>query len=310
MKKIGFLFPGQGSQTLGMGKSFFENSAKARAMLGDANLALGFDLGAIMTEDQAKLEETKYTQPAILLVSCVATELFKEKYAATPVFGLGHSLGEFSALVASGAMSLADAVVTVHKRGEWMQSDCEGGKAGMAVVLNLSDETAEAACAKARDEGKKVWCANYNSDGQIVLAGLKEDLATLEAPLKEAGAKRVMLLNMSVASHCELLSNASENLAALLETKLKDSFAFPILSNASGEKYSSKADAIALLKKQLVSPVLYKQCVKKFDSEVDAYVEFGNGAVLAGLNKKSSEKPTYSVNSMESLQQTIEELSK
>jgi [acyl-carrier-protein] S-malonyltransferase len=163
-----------------------------------------------------KLEETKYTQPAILLVSAVAVKLFRQKCGIKPIFALGHSLGEFSALYATGAITLDDAVLTVHKRGEWMQADCKGGRTGMSVVLNVSDEKAEEVCANARDNGKKVWCANYNSDGQIVLAGIKEDLQTLEEPLKAAGAKRVMLLNMSVASHCELLSNDSQKLAELL----------------------------------------------------------------------------------------------
>ncbi len=309
MKKIAFLFPGQGSQSVGMGKDFLANFEKARTMLDAANSTLGFDLGAIIADGgDGKLEETRYTQPAILLVSSIAHELFKSECNIVPAFGLGHSLGEFSALVSSETISLSDALYTVHKRGEWMQADCEGGKAGMAVVLNVADEKAEEVCTEARNSGKKVWCANYNSDGQIVLAGLKEDLASLEEPLKAAGAKRVMLLNMSVASHCDLLSNASLKLANLLGEKLSDNFAFPIVSNATAELYSTKADAVELLQKQLVSPVLYKQSIKKFESTVDAFVEFGNGAVLSGLNKRLTDKPTYNVNDMASLEKTLSEL--
>ncbi len=309
MKKIAFLFPGQGSQSVGMCGDFFNNSALAREFLSKANNTLGFDIGEIMASNlDGKLEDTKYTQPAILLVSAIATELFKQRSDIVPMFGLGHSLGEFSALVANGAISLENALYTVHKRGEWMQSDCEGGGAGMSVVLNVTDEKAEEVCSEARKQGKKVWCANYNSDGQIVLAGLKADLSTLEEPLKAAGAKRVMLLNMSVASHCDLLANASQKLATLLEDKLSESFAFPIVSNASGELYSDKTNAIELLKRQLIEPVLYKQSIKKFESQVDAFVEFGNGSVLSGLNKRLTDRPTYNVSDMASLEKTLESL--
>jgi len=307
MKKIAFLFPGQGSQSVGMGKDFLANSEDTRVMLELANTTLGFDLGDIMaTGGDGKLEETKYTQPLILLVSVMALELFKKECNIIPSFALGHSLGEFSALVSSGAMSLSDALYTVHKRGEWMQADCDGGKAGMAVVLNVSDEKAEEVCANARAEGKKVWCANYNSDGQIVLAGLKDDLSSLEEPLKAVGAKRVMLLNMSVASHCDLLSSASEKLFALLGEKVGGNFAFPIVSNASAQQYSDKDSAIKLLKQQLISPVLYKQSIKKFESEVDAFIEFGNGSVLAGLNKRLTDKPTFSISDMATLEKTVQ----
>lgn len=309
MKKIAFLFPGQGSQSVGMGNSFIQNSQTASAMLASANATLGFDLGEIMASGlNGKLEETKYTQPAILLVSIMAYELFKSECNISPSFALGHSLGEFSALVSTGAFTLSDALHTVHKRGEWMQSDCDGGKAGMAVVLNVADEKAEEVCAQARQDGKSVWCANYNSDGQIVLAGIKDDLASLEEPLKAVGAKRVMLLNMSVASHCDLLTNASIKLENLLGERLSNGFAHPIVSNATSELYSSKAEAVELLKQQLVSPVLYKQSIKKFESTVDAFVEFGNGNVLSGLNKRLTDKPTYTVSDMATLEKTLNEL--
>lgn len=164
-----------------------------------------------------------------------------------------------------------------------MQEDCAKVEAGMMVVLGLDDEKVEELCQKAQKENKQIFAANYNCDGQIVVAGLKPDLASYESVFKEAGAKRAMLLNMSVASHCPLLENASAKLCVELEKVLKPNFK-AVISNANAKIYTSKEEALELLKAQLISPVLYKQSIKACENEVDYFIEFG-ASVLKGLNK-------------------------
>ncbi|PRM90521.1 [acyl-carrier-protein] S-malonyltransferase [Aliarcobacter cryaerophilus] len=307
MKKVAFIFPGQGSQTFGMGRDFFENSDIAKDMVKKASERLNIDFEKLLFEENDNLGKTEFTQPAILLVSSIALAVFKEKCKIEPEFVLGHSLGEFSALVAAGAIDYLDAIELVNKRGTFMNEACSGGGAGMMALLGLNDETVETICKEQREAGKKVWPANYNMDGQLVLAGLKADLESLVDTFKAAGAKRALVLDMSVASHCELLQSAVENLKPYLFEYLNDEF-LDVVSNVSAEVYNTKDEAIELLSSQLISPVKYKQSIKANDSKVDLYIEFGNGAVLKGLNKKSSEKPTLNVSDMKSLNETVEVL--
>lgn len=307
MKKVAFIFPGQGSQTIGMGRDFFENSDTAKEMIKKASERLNIDFEKLLFEENENLGKTEFTQPAILLVSSIALAVFKEKCNIEPEFVLGHSLGEFSALVAAGAIDYLDAIELVNKRGTFMAEACSGGGAGMMALLGLDDETVENICKEQREAGKKVWPANYNMDGQLVLAGLKADLESLVDTFKAAGAKRALVLDMSVASHCELLQSAVENLKPYLFEYLNDEF-LDVVSNVSAEVYNTKDEAIELLASQLISPVKYKQSIKAHDSKVDLYIEFGNGAVLKGLNKKSSEKPTLNVSDMKTLNETIEVL--
>jgi len=306
VKRVGFIFPGQGSQALGMGKDFFEHSDVAKAMFERASGAIKTDMKALLWEDEAKLGQSLYTQPAILLVSAIAHKLFENEVPIKPVFALGHSLGEFSALTAVGALSLEDAVSTVHNRGQWMQEACEGKDAGMMVVLGLADDAVEAVVVKAQGEGKLVWAANYNSDGQIVLAGKRADLETVIEPLKAAGAKRAMLLNMSVASHCPMLTSATTPLASMLADKLQDAFLAPVISNVTAAAYESRDAALELLPKQLVEPVRYKQSINAVEGEVDLLIEFGHGSVLQGINKKVTSVPTISVSDMAGLEAAFE----
>lgn len=309
-KKIGMIFPGQGSQSIGMGKSFYEASPLAREMFEKAGARIGVDFTKLLFEENSQLDQTAYTQPAILLVSMIAYKLFQEAHPTTPVLLLGHSLGEFSALCAAGAIDYVDAVELVHKRGALMQSACESIEAGMMAILGLKDEVVEELCAKAQGEGKSVWPANFNQDGQLVVAGLKADLQAMESVFKEAGAKRALLLNMSIASHCPLLAPAQEPLAEVMEKMVNDTFVAPIVSNVTTNKYSTKNDAVALLKDQLIKPVKYKQSIEAIAGELDMMIEFGNGAVLKGLNKRNApDVETVGISDMESLQKVCEALS-
>ena len=307
MKKVAFIFPGQGSQTIGIGKDFFENSDIAKDMISKASARLGIDFEKLLFEENENIGKTEFTQPAILLVSSIANAIFKEKCNIAPSFVLGHSLGEFSALVSAGAIDYLDAIELVHKRGLFMTDACSGGGAGMMALVGIDDATVEKVCLEQRELGKQVWPANYNMDGQLVLAGIKADLESLVDVFKEAGAKRAIVLDMSVASHCELLKSAVENLYPYLERFLKDKF-LPVISNVTTLAYSTKDEAIKLLSAQLTSPVKYKQSIKACEDKVDLFIEFGNGIVLKGLNKKITAKPTLNVSDMKTLEMVIGEL--
>jgi [acyl-carrier-protein] S-malonyltransferase len=305
MKKVAFIFPGQGSQKIGMAKDFFENSDIAKEMIANASKRLGFSFEELLFEENDNLGKTEFTQPAILLVSAIATEIFKDKCDVKPEFVLGHSLGEFSALVASGAIDYLDAIELVHKRGLFMTEACSGAGAGMMALVGLEDSIVENICIEQRENGKKVWAANYNMDGQLVLAGLKADLESLVEVFTAAGAKKAIVLDMSVASHCELLTSTVENLKPYMEEFISEDFDTSVVSNVTASEYSSKGDAIELLCQQLVSPVKYKQSISKYADKIDMFIEFGNGIVLKGLNRKITKVPTSNISDMKSLEKTL-----
>jgi len=310
MSRIAMIFAGQGSQAVGMGKDFYENSEVAREMFEKAGERIGVDFKELIFEENDKLGQTAYTQPAILLVQMIAYKLFTDACPDIKAeLFLGHSLGEFSALCASGAIDYVDAVELVHNRGAFMQSACEGVEAGMMVLVGLDDASVEKVCAEAQDAGKKVWPANYNQDGQLVVAGMKSDLVSLEQTFKDAGAKRALLLDMSVASHCEILSPAQAPLEELMQKMVSDSFSAPVVSNVTTQPYSTKVDAVSLLKDQLVKPVKYKQSILAVAGDLDVAIEFGNGITLKGLNRRiAKELKTLNISDMASLEKVKEEI--
>lgn len=308
-KRVAFIFPGQGSQTIGMGKSFVENSDRAKEMMTKASERTGIDFASLLFEENDEINKTENTQPAILLVSMMAHALFCERSEIKPTLLLGHSLGEFSAVSAAGALDYLDAVELVNARGKLMQGACDEISASMMAVLGLDDEIVEKLCAEALAQGKKVWPANYNQNGQLVIAGMKSDLESMEPILKEAGAKRALLLNMSVASHCPILQPAQGPLREKMQKMLKESFVAPVISNVSAAPYSTKAEAIDLLTEQLVKPVKYKQSIEAIAKDVDISIEFGNGKVLSGMNKRiNPDMTTYNVFDMQSLEKVLAEL--
>lgn len=302
-----FIFPGQGSQSLGMGKDFYENSKSAKELLDHASDFLKINFKHLLFEENDDLNKSQFTQPAILLTSLMAYNTLNELEPNLKAkISLGHSLGEFSALAISGGLNFLEALKLVHQRGLFMQEDCAKIEAGMMVVLGLNDESIEKLCEKARVENKQIFAANYNCEGQIVIAGLKADLLSYENEFKNAGAKRAMLLNMSVASHCPLLENASLKLYKELEKVLKPNFQ-TIISNVNAKPYSSKEEALNLLKAQLVLPVLYKQSIKTIENETSYFIEFGS-KILQGLNKKITTKPTYSLTNLNEIETFLKEI--
>lgn len=298
-----FIFPGQGSQSVGMGLSFYDNSKKAKELLDNASDFCKIDFKNLLFKENENLNKSEFTQMAIVLNSLMAYEALKEQVDIEAKYSLGHSLGEFSALATQDAFSFLDVIALVNKRGQFMQEDCSKIEAGMMVILGLEDKVVEELCQKALSEQKSIFAANYNCDGQIVVAGLKPDLASYESEFKNAGAKRAMLLNMSVASHCPLLKNASLKLTKELEPILKENFK-SVVSNVNAKVYNDKNQALMLLSEQLIKPVLYKQSIKAIDEEVDFYIEFG-ASVLKGLNKKITQKETYTLSKIEDIDEIL-----
>ena len=310
MSKIAMIFAGQGSQAIGMGKDFYDNSELAREMFLKAGERIGVDFKEIIFEENEKLGQTAFTQPAILLVQMIAYKLFSDACPDIKAeLFLGHSLGEFSALCASGAIDYVDAVELVHKRGTYMQEACDAIEAGMMAIVGLDDASVEKVCSDALSNGKKVWPANYNQDGQLVVAGMKRDLISLEETFKEAGAKKAIVLNMSVASHCEILTPAQEPLATLMLDMISDDFSAPIVSNVTTKAYNTKDEAVSLLKEQLIKPVKYKQSILAIANDVDMAIEFGNGVTLKGLNRRiAKDLKTLNISDMASLEKVKEEI--
>jgi [acyl-carrier-protein] S-malonyltransferase len=279
---IAFLFPGQGSQAVGMGRSFYEASAGAKAIFEEANDALGFDLAKLaFAGPEADLALTANTQPAVLTASVAGAAVCAER-GLTPGLAAGHSLGEYSALVAAGALRFADAVRVVRKRGEFMQEAVPVGTGAMAAIMGLELPAVEAICKEAAQR-EVVDVANINSSGQIVVAGHK---SAVERAVALAGKKSVML-PVSAPFHSSLMVPAAERLAAELGAVPVSDPTFPVVRNVDAGVTRSAADVKPFLLRQVASPVRWTECVQRLAAEgATAFVELGPGRVLTGLLRR------------------------
>lgn len=278
-----YVFPGQGSQFKGMGKDLYDNSATAKALFEQANDILGFRITNIMFEGtDEELKQTKVTQPAIFLHSVI---LAKETPDFQPDMVAGHSLGEFSALVSVGALTFEDGLRLVSARALAMQKACEMNPSTMAAVLNLSDAVIEDICASITDE--VVVAANYNCPGQVVISGSNEGVAKAAEKLKEAGAKRVLLLPVGGAFHSPLMAPAREELAAAIENTTFSTPFCPIYQNVNAQASTEVETIKANLISQLTGAVRWTQSVQNMIANgATTFVECGPGKVLQGLVKK------------------------
>lgn len=287
---LAFVFPGQGSQSLGM---LAEQGAQHQLVVdtfAEASAALGYDLWALTQQGPVELlNQTDKTQPAILTASVALWRLWQAEVGKQPAFVAGHSLGEYSALVAAGSVSLADAVRLVETRGQLMQEAVPAGMGGMAAILGLPDDQVIAACAEA-GRGEVVSAVNFNSPGQVVIAGSKTAVERAMELCKARGAKRAMPLPVSVPSHCALMRPAAEKFAASIEAIDWQAPSIPLVQNVSASVATDVATLKSDLLKQLYMPVRWVESVAFLASQGAVnLVECGPGKVLAGLNKRCAE---------------------
>lgn len=278
-----YVFPGQGAQFTGMGKDLYDNNATAREMFEKANEILGFRITDVMFEgSEDDLKQTKVTQPAIFLHSVILAKTLGDDFQ--PDMVAGHSLGEFSALVASGALSFEEGVKLVSARAHAMQKACEATPSTMAAVLGLPDEKVEEVCASVE---AVVAPANYNCPGQIVISGSNEGIDEACARLLEAGAKRALKLKVGGAFHSPLMQPAKDELASAIEAADFKTPKCPIYQNVDGKPHTDPAEIKANLIAQLTAPVRWTQDVQAMIADgATEFVELGPGAVLQGLVKK------------------------
>ncbi|WDD97010.1 ACP S-malonyltransferase [Thalassomonas actiniarum] len=303
---LAFVFPGQGSQAVGMLADFAENDI-VQATFSQASQALGYDLWQLAAQGPAeKLNQTQFTQPALLTASVALWRLWQSQSSAKPAVLAGHSLGEYSALVCAGVLSLEDAVKLVEKRGLLMQACVPEGVGAMAAIIGLADQSIIDACAEA-EQGEVVAAVNFNSPGQVVIAGHKEAVARAGDLCKAAGAKRVMPLPVSVPSHCALMKDAADKLAVELENITFTAPNIPVINNVDVKVEDDVAAIKQALVKQLYHPVRWTETIEKVAAQgVTDVVEAGPGKVLQGLLKRIDKSLTcIAVNDSDTLTKAL-----
>ena len=286
MNKLAFVFPGQGAQAVGMGRDFYDNYEVAARLFQEADEALGYSIKDMcFNGPEESLRLTANTQPAILTISVIANEILKENGLQPDIVG-GHSLGEYSALVAAGVLSFQDAVLLVHKRGAFMQEAVPVGEGGMAAIIGLDRNVIIEACNKV-SVNSPVQAVNFNCPGQVVIAGATAGVKEAVDILSAAGAKKCVLLPVSAPFHSSLMKPAAEKLALELDEIKISEAKIPVVANVSGQILTSAADIKKSLVAQAASPVKWEDCVAAMrDFGADTFVEAGPGKTLCGFNKR------------------------
>ncbi len=305
--KLALVFPGQGSQSVGMLAELHAEFATVRDTFTEASAALGYDLWALVANGpDTELNETHRTQPALLTASVAVYRVWLEQGGATPAYLAGHSLGEYSALVCAGVLSLSDAVKLVEKRGQYMQLAVPAGTGAMSAIIGLDDALIAKACAEAA-QGEVVSPVNFNSPGQVVIAGNKAAVERANELCKAAGAKRALPLPVSVPSHCALMKPAADKLAADLNSISFHTAVIPVVNNVDVVAAADAADIKDALVRQLYSPVRWTESIEFLAAQgVDTVIELGAGKVLSGLIKRiNKELNTASVTDVASLKDAL-----
>ncbi len=307
MKKYALIFPGQGSQKTGMGKDLYESSDAARKVFDTADRVLGYSISNIcFNGSNEELMKTINSQPCILAVSIAAYEALKEKTDITPYCCAGHSLGEYAALYATGAVDLETIFMLIHKRASLMNDAAMNTNGSMAAVIGLDNDTV----INIVKDIDNVYVANFNSPGQVVITGGKEQIETNLDKFKEAGAKKVIPLSVSGAFHSPLMKNAGELFAQYINDIKFNDIDIPVYTNVDANAEKNGSELKNKLPKQIYSSVLWTQTINNIQkSGINDFIEIGPGKVLAGLNKKiNPEINTLNVNDIETLNMVVSEI--